>query len=317
MRNDRAKLKIIFMGTPDFAVPVLTSLISSGYTLSAIFTQPDKKVGREQKLIYSPVKKLALKYKISLYQPEELNQRIEQKIRSLIPDLIVVAAYGKIIPKEILEIPKYGCLNVHASLLPKYRGASPIQAAILAGEKETGVTIMLMDEKVDHGPILAQRKEKIYNNDTGKTLHDRLSKKGAELLIEILPNWFEGKIKPQLQDHSKATYTKMLSRNDGRINWTKPADEIERQIRAYYPWPGSWTKWNGKRLKIFPDSTVSYQLSTNRKLGEVFLTKDERLAITCGKGYLVIGKLQLEGKKKMTTREFLKGYHQITGAVLE
>lgn len=315
MAFDLKNYKIIFMGTPDFAVPILKSLVESGYTLATVFTQPDKKVGREQKIVYSPVKKLALKCSIPVYQPEKLDHEVEQKISSIKPDLIVVAAYGKILPKSILDIPKYGCLNLHASLLPKYRGASPIPAAILSSEKETGVSIMLMDEKMDHGPIINQRKEKIYNNETGKSLHDRLAKIGAELLIQTLPKWFEGKIKPKPQDHTKATYTKIISREDGHIDWTKSAEEIERQIRAFYPWPGSWTIWNGRRLKIL--QVKLSKLQDARKPGEVFLTKDRKLAIVCSKGYLLVERLQLEGKKQMTAEEFLKGHPDIVGIILK
>lgn len=305
------------MGTPDFAVPVLESLIASSYSLIAVITQPDKEVGREQKLVYLPVKKLALEYNISVYQPEKLDHETEQKISSLSPDLIAVAAYGQIIPKSILDIPKYGSINVHASLLPKYRGASPIQAAILAGEKETGITIMLMDEKMDHGPILAQKKIKIYNNETGESLHDRLAKLGAELLAETLPKWLKGKIKSKPQDHTKATFTKILTREDGHIDWTKSAEEIKCQIRAYYPWPGSWTMLNSKRLKIIQVSSLNSQLSVIKKFGKVFLTENKELAIACGKGCLIIERLQLEGKKEMTAEEFLKGHSNITGTILK
>lgn len=309
--------KIIFMGTPDFAVPVLESLVASPYFLVAVFTQPDKKVGREQKVVSSPIKKLALKSNIFVCQPEKLDQEAEQKISSLKPDLIVVAAYGQIIPRSILDIPKYSCVNVHASLLPEYRGASPIQSAILAGEKETGITIMLMDEKMDHGPILAQKKIKIYNNETGEFLHDRLAKVGAEFLAEVLPKYLEGKIKSKPQDHNKATFTKILTREDGHIDWTKSAEEIKCQVRAYYPWPGSWTVLDSKRLKIIQTSILNSQLSVIKKPGKVFLTENKELAIACGKGYLTIEKLQLEGKKEMTAEEFLRGYSNIAGTILK
>jgi methionyl-tRNA formyltransferase len=292
MKIENLKLKIIFMGTPDFAIPILEAITHcSLFTVCCVITTPDKPVGRQQKITPPPVKKLALKYKIPVLQPEKISQARDQ-ITDYQPDLIVVAAYGQILPKEILNIPKYGCINVHASLLPKYRGSSPIQFAILNDEKTTGVTIMIMDEKMDHGPILAQEKIAIQPNETAQTLHDKLARLGADLLIKTIPQYIQGEIKPQPQDESKATYTKILTRQDGQIDWQKSAQEIERQIRALTPWPGTWTIFNGKRLKILKAKVVN---------------KKDEMAIQTGKGYLLLEMVQPEGKKPMKWEEFLRG----------
>jgi len=318
MAIKKQNYNLIFMGTPDFATEILSYLLKNKWNVKAVFCQPDKKVGRKQEIVFSPTKKEAIKHNIPVHQPETLKDKIViEEIKSLKPDLIVVAAYGQIIPKEILEIPKYGSINVHASLLPKYRGASPIQAAILAGEKETGITVMLMDEKMDHGPILAQKKIKIYNNETGESLHDRLAKLGSKVLAETLPKWLEGKIKLKPQNHSKATYTEILKRGDGKIDWKKSQEEIERQIRAFWPWPSSWTIWDKRRLKIVKAKPGTKKIEKKYKPGRVFLTQNKGLAVACGKKYLIVEKLQLEGKKEMSAKEFLRGYSKIVGAILK
>jgi len=288
MQNYNSKLKIIFIGTPQFGAIILEELIRNNYQPVLVITNPDKPAGRKQILTPPPVKLTAQKYKISIEQPERI-KNYELGIRNLKPDLIICAAYGKMIPKEILEIPCYGCLNVHPSLLPKYRGPSPIQAAILNGDKETGVTIMLMDEKMDHGPILNQRELEfsILNFQFSK-LHDKLADLGAKLLLETIPDWINGKIKPQAQDEKKATYTKIIKKEDGKIDWKKPAQEIERQIRAFNPWPGAFTfiQKKGKKIRI--------------KICQAELSKDNNK--------LIIKKLQPEGKKPMSFEEFKKGY---------
>jgi len=211
-------MKIIFMGTPEFGAIILEGLIKANYKLVLVITAPDKPVGRKQILTPSPVKVVAQKYKIPILQPEKIQEAIAE-IRATSPGLVIVAAYGQILPKEILDIPKYGCLNFHPSLLPKYRGPSPIQYAILNGEKKTGVTIMLMNEKMDHGPILAQSALIVEEDETGQSLHNKLANLGARLLMETIPKWQKGMIKPQPQDEKKVTFTKILSREDGKINW--------------------------------------------------------------------------------------------------
>lgn len=265
--------KIAFIGTPDFGAIILKELIKH-YRPVLVITNPDKPKGRKNIIAPSPVKELALKHNIP----------VQHDFKNIEADLIITAAFGKIIPKEIIELPKYGCLNVHPSLLPKYRGASPIQTAILNGEKETGITIMLMDEKMDHGPVLAQIKHKIDNKDY-PTLSKELAEKGAELLIQTIPKWLKGEIKPKKQEHKKATFTKIIKREDGRIDWNKTPQEIERQIRAFNPWPGTFTFSNDRRIKILEAEIVNNELS--------------------------IKKVQPEGKRPMSYEDFKKGYGQL------
>jgi len=281
------KPKIIFLGTPEFGAIILEGLIKNNYSPVLVITAPDKPVGRKQILTSPPVKKIAEKYNITVTQPEKIKEAAIE-IKNLNPDLIICAAYGQIIPKEILEIPKHGCLNIHPSLLPKYRGASPIQTVILNGDKETGVTIILMDEKMDHGPIIDQTKYKIPDDINHKELDSALAKQGAHLLVKTLPKWINGEIEAKTQDESNATYTKVLKKEDGKIEWKKSAEEIERQIRAFCPWPGTFAfiKHKNKILRV--------------KILEAGISKEKKL---------IIKKLQPEGKKIMTLEEFKKGYH--------
>ncbi len=308
------KYKIIFIGTPDFSISSLNKLIKENYNIIAIITQPDKKVGRKQEITHSPVKKVALKHNIPLLQPQKI-KNIYKEIKDLKPDLIITAAYGQIIPKNILKIPKFGCINIHGSLLPKYRGASPIQYAILKGDKKTGITVMEMDEKMDEGDIISQKSIKIESNDTASSLHDKLSILGADLLIETLPKILNKKSKYTPQDHNKTTYTKILKREDGKINWNKEAIEIERKIRAFYPWPGTYTKFGTKKLKIIE---VKFS-EINKKLesGIPFETKSKNLAVKCGKNSLILEKVQLEGKNTVSGKEFLRGHKDIINKVLK
>src|SRR4030042_1933140 len=281
------KIRIIFIGTPEFGAIILEELVKNNYQPVLVITHPDKPVGRKQVLTPPPVKLAAQKYKIPIEQPERI-KNYESGIRNLKPDLVICAAYGQIISGEILKIPRYGCLNVHPSLLPKYRGPSPIQTTILNGDEKTGVTIMLMDEKMDHGPILAKRELEIPNPKiTYQELHDKVAEIGAKLLIKTIPDWINGKIKPQAQDEKKAAYTKIIKKEDGNIDWKKPAQEIERQIRAFNSWPGAFTfiQKKGKKIRI--------------KICQAELSKDNKL---------IIKKLQPEGKKPMSFEEFKKGY---------
>lgn len=294
-KEQRTELKIIFMGTPGFGAIILEGLIKNNYKPALVITAPDKPVGRKQILTPPLVKIIAQKYEIPVEQPKKvLNYKLQAT--RMKPDLIIIAAYGEIIPKEILEIPKHGCLNVHPSLLPKYRGPSPIQTIILNGDKETGTTIILIDEKMDHGPIITNRQLPISDP---KITTDELSKELAalsiDLLVEIIPKWINGEIKARPQDKSKATYTKIIKKEDGKINWKKSAIEIERQIRAFYPWPGTFTFWKGKRIKILKAEASKTAPENN-------------LAIKCGKDYLIIKKLQPEGKKPIEINDFLRGH---------
>ena len=246
--------KIIFIGTPEFSVPTLEALIADRrFEVLAVVTAPDAKIGRKQILTPPPVKVAAQKYKIPIIQPADIKSlplALGERGQGVRVDVIIVIAYGQIIPPEILTLPKYGCLNLHASLLPQYRGASPIQAAIAAGDKITGITLMKMDAGLDTGPIIAQTKLNIAANETGASLHDKLARLSAKTLLQYLPGYLAGKIKPKPQADALVTYAPKLTRQSGRINWRKSAEAIERLVRAYHPWPGTWTKWDGKILKI-------------------------------------------------------------------
>jgi methionyl-tRNA formyltransferase len=307
-------LKILFMGTPEFSVPILNYLIKQTNVI-AVVTQPDKKVGRKQILTSSPIKKIALTNKIKVLQPEKIKSNAEfiQNLKGLNPDLIIVAAYGFILPKELLAMPKYGVGNVHASLLPKYRGASPIQTAILNGDKETGITIMLLNEKMDEGDILSQETITITNNDNFASLHDNLSILGAKLLLETLPKWLNKEIKPQKQDNSQASYCKLITKEDGKIDLYKSPIELERRVRALNPWPGTWLNWNGKKLKLLKVKWINS--NSKHEIGEVYKT-NRGLAVECIEDALEILELQLESKKAMIAKEFLNGYPSIIGNIL-
>ena len=274
---DLTIMKLIFFGTSDFSKPVFEALKKEGY---------------------SPI----------LW---DLSNSFDD-FKKIKPDICVVAAYGKIIPKEYLEIPKYGFLNIHPSLLPKYRGASPIQTAILNGEKETGVTIILMDEKIDHGPVITVEKLKI-KNEKYKDLENKLAKLGAKLLVDILPKWINRKIKPVEQSHNEATFTKKLSWPDGKINWSKTAEEIIRQIRALNPEPGVWTLQAGKVLKILEAEMIESKLSAES--GQIFHIENQ-IIVKCGIDALILKKVQLEGKKELNIQDFVHGYREFIGSKL-
>jgi len=319
MQNDNSKFKIIFIGTGEFGAIILEKLCQTPYKPSLVVTGPDKPVGRKQILTSPPVKAVVENYKIPFSQPKKISD-FTQFLAGQIPDLIILADYGKIIPKEILNVPKYGCFNIHPSLLSRWRGSSPIQFTILNNERETGVTIILMDEKVDHGPIIANEKLKMKNEKlTYEELLRELANLGAVLLIETIPKWLNGEIKPIPQDESKVTYAKLLKKEDGKIDWTKSAEEIERQIRAFYPWPGTFAKIQNdkskfKIIKILKADVLITQ--KEKKIGEVFLTDDKKLAVQTGQNCLILRKLQLEGKKPINFEEFLLGHKDFIGKIL-
>ncbi len=304
-------MKYIFFGTPKFAAIVLEELINSGYVPEAVICNPDEPIGRKQILTSPPVKRLIAdsKLPIEIFQPATKTEllAISHELSTIKPDLAIIAAYGKIIQKTILDIPKYGTLNTHASLLPAYRGASPIQYAILNGDKETGITIMKIDEEVDHGPIISKSECQISNNDTYESLSQKLAILGAKLLIKIIPDYISGKIKLAEQDHSKATYTKIIKKEDGKIDWSKSAQEIERMTRAFYPWPTAWTIWNDKILKII-EADIAGGSNNNHEIGKMFLINKKELSVKCGDGNLTIKKLQLEGGRILSAKEFLNGH---------
>lgn len=306
------------MGTPEFSVPSLESLINNSYKVVAVYTQPDKKAGRGQKITSSPVKELALSHGLQVVQPEKLKDSDAVKqVANFAPDIIVVAAFGHILPPEILALPKYGCINVHPSLLPKYRGSSPIASAILQGEEVTGVTIILLDKGLDSGPILSQRSVSISTDDTAGSLASKLAQVGAELLMETLPLWLEGKIKPQPQDEAQASYTKVIAKGDGEIDWHLTALELWRRVRAFDPWPGCHTWWRDKRLKIF--EVVPLPGTKCGETGKV-VTLPHSTPATVGvetrDGVLGLIRVQLEGKREMTVEEFVRGHRDFVGSLL-
>lgn len=308
------RVKVLFMGTPHFAVPMLERLAAE-YEIVGVITQPDRPAGRGLRPTLPPVKEAALAHDLLVLQPASIKDSgALEKIKELNPSVIVVAAYGRIIPASILDLVPRGVLNVHPSLLPKYRGASPIPAAILAGEEKTGVTIMLLDEDMDSGPILAQAEEPILPEDTAESLGRRLSQKGAELLLATLPQWLAGKIEPRPQDHSQATYTKILKKEDGLIDWSRPAEEIARRVRAYHPWPGSYAIWQGRRLKILSVRPEAGSISD--KPGKV-VDWEKGAAVATGSGLLVLSRIQLEGRQPVEIPEFLRGHREFIGSALE
>ncbi len=300
-------MKIVFMGTPDFAVPVLKALVEAGHQVGYVVTQPDKARNRGKKVQFTPVKELAVRCDIKVLQPEKIKKDTEtiKLLEEYEPDIIVVVAYGQIIQKEILEMPKYGCVNVHASLLPKLRGASPIQHAILQGETESGVTIMQMDEGLDTGDMLAKSSISITGMN-GQQLHDALAKLGAELLIETLPLIESGKIRPRKQDDSISTYAGLISKEDGKINFEKSPVEIERQIRAFDPWPGAYCAYGQATMKIWKAQPFLTG-TAGASAGTIVNVSAEGIDIACGGGILRATEIQMPGKKRMEVKAFLLG----------
>jgi len=328
--------RIVFFGTPSFAVPTLKSLLEGPDEVIAVITQPDRKKGRGQRLILSPVKETVLQYaslpfkgragegrgvglkkqEIPLFQPERVKEEsFQESLRRLDPDLFVVAAYGQIFPRSLLEIPRHGAINVHASLLPKYRGAAPIAWAILRGETMSGVTIMKMDEGMDTGDILLQKETPIGDDETAETLHDRLALAGAELLPEVVAKMKRREISPVCQDPSRVTFAPPLRKEDGRIDWGREAKEIHRQVRALYPWPGAYTSLEGQLLKIFEGAVREGR--PGGKTGKVSWVGIDSVEVGTGKGSFLIKEVQLEGKKRMSIRDFLAGHPIAVGTVLD
>lgn len=309
------KLRIVFMGTPEFAVPSLKALIESGEDVVAVVTQPDKPRGRGKKLTPPPVREAALKHNIPVFQPEKIkDETFITAIRNFSPDVIAVVAYGKILPKAILDIPTKGCINVHTSILPKYRGAAPINWAIINGEKETGITTMLLDEGMDTGDMLLTEKVEIRDDDTASSLHDRLKYIGADLLIKTIKGIKSETIRPIPQDDSQATYAPMLKKEDGRIDWTMKAEEIKNLIRGFNPWPGAYTRWDGKQIKIFK---AEVEAGGKEEPGTVINISTEGIFVATGKGILLIKELQPENKNRMTASEFIKGYRIVKGQIFD
>ena len=308
-------MRIVFMGTPDFSVPCLQALIDDGHDVCAVFTQPDKPKGRHGVLSAPPVKELALKYDIPVYQPDSLkNDEIKSFFASLGADLAIVVAYGKILPEEFLNAPKYGCINMHASLLPKLRGAAPIQWSIINGEKRSGVTAMQMDKGLDTGDILLSESVEIRDDETAQELHDELSVLGAQVMRKTLLMLQKGGLSPIRQDDSQSTYAPILTKELSAIDWQKSALQIHNQIRGLYPWPGASAVLNGKTLKIHSAKLLG---KTEGEPGEVVFN-DRRLCVACGDGNAVeLLVIQAPGKKAMPVTDYLRGNPVVLGTIFE
>ncbi len=301
-------IKVIFMGTPEFSVPVLEALIDK-YNVIMVVTQPDKEVGRHKEIKCSPVKEVALKNNIEVYQPENIKKDYDNLLK-LDVDMIVTCAYGQIIPKAILDYPKYGCINVHASLLPKLRGGAPLHKAIIYGEKETGITIMYMDEKMDNGDIIKEEATPILDSDNVGTIHDKLSIMGSKLLMETLPSIFEGTNERIKQDESKVTFAYNVTREEEKIDFNKTAREVFNQIRGLYPFPTAFAVLNGEEVKIL-ESVISE--STSGSIGEITSANKEGITVRCLDKSIIIKKLKPFGKKEMNSIDYINGNKELVG----
>lgn len=307
------KPRIVFFGTPAFAVPTLQALAKAGMTPVAVVTQPPEPVGRHQTLTPSEVAVAARELGLPVQEPRTIKSpEFAEWFRAQRPDVAVLVAYGKILPQLLLSIPRLGFVNVHPSLLPKYRGASPISSAIVAGEQLTGVTIMQLDQEMDHGPILSQVKHPIAPDATAGSLSTELATKGAEQLVATLPDYLAGKLKPKAQNHDAATVTKLLKRTDGDLDWAQTAEQLERAVRAFAPWPGTYSCFEDKRLKIF---RAHVGPKSSAKPGTLSVSGTE-LHVATADGSLIIDELQLAGKKRQTAAEFIRGHQDLTGATV-
>ena len=322
-------LRIIYMGTPQFAVPALEALIEhaapaallpEGYEIITVITRPDKPSGRGRDVVFSPVKQTALAHNLPVWQPGSFKKsENSEALAAYHADLYIVAAFGQILPQTVLQQPRYGTLNIHASLLPKYRGADPIAESILQGDQKTGVSIMLLDAGVDTGPVLLRRSIALTDEETTGSLTVKLADLGAQALLEALPLWIAGKIDAEPQDEQLASHTRMLKKEDGSIDWNQAAAVLARKIRAYQPWPGAYTYWQGKLLKIIAAMPVASETDTEATPGTISIHAEaghKLLAVTTGSGLLLIKQLQLEGKKAVSADDFLRGYPHIAGQIV-
>lgn len=308
-------MKIVYMGTPDFAVAPLEALIRAGHQVTAVVTQPDKQRGRGKEIQMTPVKECALKHNIPVFQPIKIREKeAVDRLREYPADIFVIAAFGQLLSEEILKMPPLGCVNIHASLLPAYRGAAPIQWVILNGEKETGVTIMQMEKGLDTGDMLLKKAIPIEPKETGESLHDKLMEVGAELIVEALPLIESGKIIPEKQEDSKSSYASRLNKEMGHIDWNKDAEELERLVRGLNSWPSAYTSYRGKTLKIWEADVIGQQ--SGKLPGEITQVGKDFVDVACGKDTLRIYSLQLEGKKRMAVKDFLLGYEIKQGMML-
>ncbi|MDO4276156.1 MAG: methionyl-tRNA formyltransferase [Eubacteriales bacterium] len=306
-------MKIVYMGTPDFAVAPLRAMVEAGYEVAGVVTQPDKPKGRGKTLTPTPVKEEALKHGITVYQPEKVRDpEFLETLKSIGPDIIVVAAFGQIIPKVILEMPEFGCINIHASLLPKYRGAAPIQQAVIDGEKESGVTVMKMETGLDTGDMISRTVVELSPEETGGTLFDKLSEAGAQLLVRTLPSIFDRTAVYEKQPQDSPTpYAAMITKQMGLMDFNKSAEELERLVRGLNPWPSAYTFLKGKTLKVWKSRIGSGESSAEP--GTVIQADKEGIHVACGSGILILTEIQLEGKKRMGAEAFLRGFKMENG----
>lgn len=306
-------MKVVFMGTPDFAVPALDSIAAAGHRVEAVVTRADAKRGRGKKVVFSPVKEKAIELGIPVLQPDRIkgNEEFMVEMEKIRPDVIVVAAYGRILPEELLKLPTYGCINIHGSILPRFRGAAPIQAAILEGDEETGITLMQMDEGLDTGDMLMKRTTPIDMKTAGQ-LHDELAEMGAEMIVDILGDI--DNIHPEPQDEALATYAPMISKEDGRIDFAFAPEKIERRTRAFDPWPGTFTQYGEDTMKLWKVETID--TPCEQAPGTIVDVSDEGIDVSCGGGLIRIKELQMPGRKRVPIREYLKGNTIEIGRVL-
>ena len=310
-------MRLIFMGTPQFAVPVLTALANAGHQVVAVYTRPDRRAGRGKRVVAPPVKQAALELGLPVRQPASLrrDEQAQREIRELAPDAIVIAAYGLFLPPDTLTAPVLGCVNVHPSLLPRYRGPAPVVAALLEGDATTGVTLMVPDEGMDTGPILASSETPIGAEEDAPTLTARLFEMGAALLAETLPRWERGEIEPRPQDDALASVTSLVSREDGAIDWRQPAVRIERMARAYHPWPGAYTTWRDSTLKVLQARAREFE-GDGESPGSVVALPDGGIAVRTGDSALELLRVQLAGRAPSDARDFARGHRDFVGARL-
>lgn len=310
-------MKIVFMGTPDFAAGALRALLAAGYEIAAVVTQPDKAKGRSREPVPSPVKVCALEHNIPVLQPKRVKApEAVEELKAYRADMYIVAAYGQILSQEILDIPPYGCLNIHASLLPKYRGAAPIQHVIIDGEERTGITIMQMDAGIDTGDMLYKKELAIAPEDTYETLHDRLMELGGEAITEALALFQQGKLTPEKQDDSQSCYAPLIGKSMGEIDFSKTAAEVDRLIRGMTPWPSAYTEFRGRQLKIWKAVPDTERDVSGHVPGEILSVEKESVTVATGRGALALLELQLEGKKRMPAHDFLLGIRPEPGEIL-
>jgi methionyl-tRNA formyltransferase len=308
-------MRVVFAGTPDFSVPILQAVLDSGHSVLAVYCQPDRPAGRGRKLTPGPVKQLAVQQRIPVFQPASLNSaEARRELAELRPDLMVVVAYGLILPQAVLDLPTRGCVNLHASLLPRWRGAAPIQRAILAGDRQSGVCLMQMEAGLDSGPVLAEVRTDITDDDTGGSLHDRLSRLAADLLARHLDDLAQGALVPRLQDESLVTYANKLDKGEATLHWQQDAAQLERQVRAFNPWPVAQTRYQGQVLRVWRAKAIDG--AAGGGAGSVLAAGKAGIDVACGSGCLRLLTIQLPGGKRLSAAEFLNA-RAVEGVVLE